>query len=918
MDEGNERIIGILINSDPKICVVCVYLPTNNASVNSIVDYGECLDILDHIINNYSGTYKVVIAGDFNGTLLRPRVGNKQDVSLQAFVRDHKLLVPTSIKPTFVQHSGAGSSQIDYILSSHEDVILDYITPEKHATNLSSHNIVTAVLASNISSKVKHSHQSTAIWKYQWDKTDLLEFRNIVQLELGKCNGRTQNVVDESNLELLMTILQKATKVSTPRKIIHLKGPKWKASPTAKILLDICHNTYREWCENGKPEGQLKHKKVKAQRELRRQFRMEKTLDRQDLYNQIMENPSTELFHRLIKRNRGSSVVKTHLLKIDNSEVNDPVKQRGCFMKYFEDLAVPKDKGYDEKYLELCTIRHKLISEMCSNSTEAFVPFTENEIQSGINHLHAGKAIDEFDICAEQLKAAGDILVPIITKSFNSILSNGAFPDALKSGILTPILKKLKDPSILDNYRGITVTPVFTKLFECVLLPKIEQHFGNDQSPLQFGFTKGLSMLLAALIISEAKCESKLTPLTPLCLITVDSMKAFDVVSHIIVLDKLYETGVHPKIWTIVKDLYNGMTSKVRWAGGISDNFKILQGVRQGGILSPLLYKIYNNNLLMELQMARLGFRIGNIYMGCPTCADDIALLSRDTNELQCMLSTLHRHSLQDRVTIHPTKTKAVVFSKTKSIKSSLSWKLGDSDISPTNQAVHLGILRIQEILELYELPDIDSLLLEQPSKLAFKYQCKCAIQKTWTNLLKAEMDNKSTLKYINVNVLSIGTPHTLWKSLRSMVSEVKMGITKARMLTGTFMTQATRYKFKIENADHICQLCAIYSEDIKHILLECPALHSVRQLYYSRLKLEVIHVIGEKKWLELFGNHESILLLILDCSNFSGNFNTEQITVITKISTELCHQLYIKRLKLLEGLKITSTINKGTSSTNV
>ncbi|CAC5380586.1 unnamed protein product [Mytilus coruscus] len=556
-------------------------------------------------------------------------------------------------------------------------------------------------------------------------------------------------------------------------------------------------------------------------------------------------------------------------------------------------------------------------------------------------------------------------------------------------------------------------------------------------------------MLLAALIISEAKCESKLTPLTPLCLITVDSMKAFDVVSHIIVLDKLYETGVHPKIWTIVKNLYNGMTSKVRWAGGISDNLKILQGVRQGGILSPLLYKIYNNNLLMELQMSRLGFRIGNIFMGCPTCADDIALLSTDTNELQCMLSTLHRQSLQDRVTIHPTKTKAVVFSRSNSIKSSLSWKLGDSDISPTNQAVHLGILRselkenvsniedrisisrrtmyallntglhgsnginpivsykiyqfyvipkllyglevlplnnsqldilkrfhisnlrrfqslptrtatckvylilgalpidaeihkrhlsllhniltcnnttirnlllrhravngdncdsffgrIQEILEFYKLPDIDSLLLEQPSKLAFKYQCKCAIQKTWTNLLKAEIDNKSTLKYINANVLAIGTSHTLWKSLRSMVSEVKMGITKARMLTGTFMTQATRYKFKIENVDHICQLCAIYSEDIKHILLECPALHSVRQLYYSRLKVEVIRLIGEKKWLELFGNQESILLLIFDCSNFSENFNTEQITVITKISTELCHQLYIKRLKLLEGLR--------------
>ncbi|CAC5365525.1 unnamed protein product [Mytilus coruscus] len=197
---------------------------------------GKCLDILDHIINNYSATYKIVIAGDFNGTWLSPRVGNKHDVSLQAFVRDHKLLVPTSIKPTFIQHSGAGSSQIDYILSSHEGVILDYIIPEKHATNLSSHNIVTAVLTSNISSKVKHFHQCTAIWKYQWDKTDLFAFRNTIQLELEKCNGTAQNVDAESNLELLMTILQKATKVSTPRKIIHLKGPKWKASPTAKII----------------------------------------------------------------------------------------------------------------------------------------------------------------------------------------------------------------------------------------------------------------------------------------------------------------------------------------------------------------------------------------------------------------------------------------------------------------------------------------------------------------------------------------------------------------------------------------------------------------------------------------------------------------------------------------------------------
>ena len=62
--------------------------------------------------------------------------------------------------------------------------------------------------------------------------------------------------------------------------------------------------------------------------------------------------------------------------------------------------------------------------------------------------------------------------------------------------------------------------------------------------------------------------------------------------------------------------------------GELSEHFNVRQGVRQGAVLSPFLYKTYINPCLKELKQNRLGLFIGGTYCGCPTCADDLALLS--------------------------------------------------------------------------------------------------------------------------------------------------------------------------------------------------------------------------------------------------------------------------------------------------
>ena len=205
---------------------------------------------------------------------------------------------------------------------------------------------------------------------------------------------------------------------------------------------------------------------------------------------------------------------------------------------------------------------------------------------------------------AEHLKHAGDSFIEDITDTFNQISCEKQAPGAFKTGILTRVLKKSRDSANMDNYRGITVTPILGKLFESVLLPRITQTF--EQSSPQFGFTKGLSPIMSALVVSEARAEARMNSCASLFLVTLDSQKAFDVVNHVILLDKLYEAGIHPSLWTIVKNMYSGLTSKVKWIGELSESFKTQQGVKLGGILSPFLYKTYINPCLMELKQHRL------------------------------------------------------------------------------------------------------------------------------------------------------------------------------------------------------------------------------------------------------------------------------------------------------------------------
>ena len=370
-----------------------------------------------------------------------------------------------------------------------------------------------------------------------------------------------------------------------------------------------------------------------------------------------MENPSSTKFYQLIKRSRTKTESKAACIQVDGVKYFDPEKQRQCFAEYFEDLALPKDQNYDNVFLELCNLRCEETETKCREESETEVCISEAEVGSAIDKLNNGKSLDklnngksldEYGLASEHFKAAKPAIVPVVTRLFNAIISEKKVPKTFKTGIITPVLKKGKDSKCMGNYRGITVSATFGKLFEYTVLNKMN----IVQSDHQFGFTKGLSPNMAALLISEAKAEARQNN-EQLYLATLDAQKAFDVVHHTILLNRLAELGIPRDIWLIIKDLYSDISSRVKWLGDCSDSFAVSQGVRQGAILSTHLYKVYLNPLLDILKDKRLGFRLGTVYIGSPAVADDVVYLSGLQNELQLMFGEGNGFSARSRYQIH-------------------------------------------------------------------------------------------------------------------------------------------------------------------------------------------------------------------------------------------------------------------------
>ena len=129
----------------------------------------------------------------------------------------------------------------------------------------------------------------------------------------------------------------------------------------------------------------------------------------------------------------------------------------------------------------------------------------------------------------------------------------------------------------------------------------------------------------------------------------------------------------------------------VRWKNAFSDSFPISNGVRQGGVLSPILFTIYTDDLLDDLQNRGVGCFWDSVFAGAMGYADDVVLLAPSPAALRIMLHCCEDIVFERGLQLNLSKTQLIRFSWSSSSSCTARFNFCGQQFSFLDTVTHLG-----------------------------------------------------------------------------------------------------------------------------------------------------------------------------------------------------------------------------------
>ena len=666
----NKRICAIKYQDTSclPLLIVNVYMPCDNQSQIINPEFYDAIQSCELLVQEHVGD--VMLGGDWNTDLSR---STAQTACFKSFLErcglrvcwEHAL---ADQQDTYHSEINDATSCVDhFVMSENLYSNIKSCRVDTNPLNPSDHKEVVMEIDYNPTSviegsRVMNQSQNIAWYKVKTEQIDeyksvMDELINAVDLkkDILKCNDLMCNdsnhhsAINDMCSDIIDICLNAGEQCFPATAPLKNQVPNWNSE--IKFLREDALFWHSVWSDVGKPPtGALamvmRHTRAKYHKAANQAKRNRELNRNAKLAESVDTGQSRDLWDELKKLDRTRKAVPSSINgHTDNAEIAN------VFSNKYRDLysSVPTDEN------ELSDIRSEMAEEIHNLSIDDNVVLTVHDICKGIDKLNAqkrdgtrGTSSDHFIYCSDQMKV-------LITCLSNSMLAHGFTPNDLLDAVITSIPKDLKGNLCTDdNYRGIALCSSLCKIIDLVIIEKYYDKLMT--SDLQFAFKKDHSTSMCTSVLKEV-CSYYLAKNTDVYVCLLDASKAFDRVHYGKLFRLLEKRNVPVQIRRLLLDMYTRQKMKTVWNGSESSEFSVKNGVKQGGILSPILFCLYIDELLLRINESGLGCHIGHLSYAGLGYADDVTTSAPSVSAMQSILHICEEFGIEYNVLWNCKKT---------------------------------------------------------------------------------------------------------------------------------------------------------------------------------------------------------------------------------------------------------------------
>jgi hypothetical protein len=675
----SDNIMGLRISVGPiNYLLLNIYMPCDIRTFDSLVNYRNMCAEIESILESEpecESIHKILIIGDFNADPIKGRFW----AEIEKIVTNKGLFVADSVLPmdsfTYLSAAHNSTSWLDHIITSDKNcikevnilygkTIFDHIpvsvliefptNAELKLRNLSSINAQDFIMWENLTEQEIEAYNCGV-------HTELNNYYNeSLCCSIQNCDSECHKKQLDNAYEFLITTLVSNSANYT------LKGRERKFKQVAgwnqecKLLHSVAREKFLIWNSNGKVRCGYDFEQMKQSRAaFRHAFRVCKR-DENNIKNRYLSESFALKNKKQFWKDVNKLKSKEKFIVDTMDGVNDSEGIIDVFDRKFK--SVFDDKNCQGILHDNDSKINKLKENLKISTFKIFdfnVAYAIDSINTciGCDGLHS----NHFKLCKNGIQL-------FLSRLFSSFLLHGYMPSAMLRGEIRPIIKdKLGSMSNSENYRPITIATNCLKIFEYCIVGNLNNSITLD--PNQFGFRKDTSTIMAISMLKETVMNYNRNG-SKVYSAFLDLSKAFDKVNHNTLMYKLIDSRVSPIIVNILLHMYGNQNVNVAFNGAIGDSWRLRNGVRQGGIISPLLFNFYINDILLKLREMSVGCRLGIYKHNIQAYADDLTLLAPSAYALQKLIDKIYMMLKNLNLTLNAKKSVCMVFESSRCAKS--------------------------------------------------------------------------------------------------------------------------------------------------------------------------------------------------------------------------------------------------------